>query len=120
MSTDVERGRRNPRVVSVAMRAIMTARAFTPAGRYSPLGPVGIPVLSRRISRCSASADRPCAAARCFTSATSQTMASGRRSDGATRAVDADQYAQAAMCNYGDVRVVTRTYSLHRRRTRSL
>ncbi len=34
--------------------------------------------------------------------------------------VDPDQYAQAAMCKYGNVRVVTRTKSLHRRRTRSL
>ena len=34
--------------------------------------------------------------------------------------VDPDQYAQAAMCKHGNVRVVTRTKSLHRRRTRSL
>ena len=34
--------------------------------------------------------------------------------------VDADQNAPGATCNYGDIRVVTRTNGLHRRRTRSL
>ena len=34
--------------------------------------------------------------------------------------VDPDQYAQAAMCKCANVRVVTRTKSFHRRRTRSL
>ena len=34
--------------------------------------------------------------------------------------VDPDQHAQAAMCKCANLRVVTRTKSLHRRRTRSL
>ena len=74
---------------AIARRKTGVSRRPMRAGRYSPLGPVGIPMLSRRISRCSASADRPCAAARCFSldlesrsRRTSQTMASGRRSDG--------------------------------------
>jgi hypothetical protein len=33
-------------------------------------------------------------------------------------AVDLRQHAQPAACEYGQVRAVTRTYSLHRRRTR--
>jgi hypothetical protein len=44
--------------------------------------------------------------------------ARGGRSHAPTRRPDRHQYGRAAICKYGNIRVVTRTKSLHRRQTR--